>query len=189
MQLKTFLRDKICFASRFVPRKRFKLPRIIKLCHFVLRKRFRQNQIIAAKDMVTAAPQRSWSAQSLGETVRKVKHSSVRIAKLLQTLCRDFSLARIFGQSAPPRPSTVQISVARLIFKETPTIQTTPHKKQVTETKKSQSPYFVGGAVSRFLLLSLSFICATYPLTSGGQPSSVSIFGFAGPGTVPARHR
>ena len=83
----------------------------------------------------------------------------------------------------------VQISVARLIFKETPTIQTTPHKKQVTETKKSQSPYFVGGAVSRFLLLSLSFICATYPLTSGGQPSSVSIFGFAGPGTVPARHR
>lgn len=103
--LKTFLRDKICFGSRFVPRKRFKLPRIIKLCHFVLRKRFRQNQIIAAKDMVTAAPQRSWSAQSLGETVRKVKHSSVRIAKLLQTLCRDFSLARIFGQSAPPRPS------------------------------------------------------------------------------------
>lgn len=60
---------------------------------------------MAAKDMVTAAPQRSWSAQSLGETVRKVKHSSVRIAKLLQTLCRDFSLARIFGQSAPPRPS------------------------------------------------------------------------------------
>ena len=31
----------------------------------------------------------------------------------------------------------VQISVARLIFKETPTIQTTPHKKQVTETNVS----------------------------------------------------
>ena len=166
----------------FVPRKRFKLPRIIKLCHFVLRKRFRQNQIMAAKDMVTAAPQRSWSAQSLGETVRKVKHSSVRIAKLLQTLCRDFSLARIFGQSAPPSKCPPE-------SKSPSKTQASNLQKQVTETKKSQSPYFVGGAVSRFLLLSLSFICATYPLTSGGQPSSVSIFGFAGPGTVPARHR
>lgn len=26
---------------------------------------------------------------------------------------------------------------------------------------------------------------ATYPLTSGGQPSSVSILGLAGPGAVP----
>ena len=99
MQLKTFFRDKICFASRFVPRKRFKLPRIIKLCHFVLRKRFRQNQIIAAKDMVTAAPQRSWSAQPLGETVRKVKHSSVRTENLLLALysgAEHFSLAMTF---------------------------------------------------------------------------------------------
>ena len=137
---------------------------------------------MAAKDMVTAAPQRSWSAQSLGETVRKVKHSSVRIAKLLQTLCRDFSLARIFGQSAPPSKSPPE-------SKSPSKTQASNLQKQVTETKTSQSPYFVGGAVSRFLLLSLSFICATYPLTSGGQPSSVSIFGFAGPGTIPARHR
>lgn len=46
-----------------------------------------------------------------------------------------------------------------------------------------------GGTVSRFLFLNLPFIYATYPLTSGGQPSSVSIFGFAGPGAVPAIHR
>ena len=32
-----------------------------------------------------------------------------------------------------------------------------------------------GGAVSRFLFLNLSFIFATYPLTSGGQPSHISI--------------
>ena len=46
-----------------------------------------------------------------------------------------------------------------------------------------------GGAVSRFLFLNLPFIFATYPLTSGGQPSSVSIFGLAGPGSVPAARR
>jgi len=40
-------------------------------------------------------------------------------------------------------------------------------------------------AVSRFLFLNLPFIFATYPLASGGQPSSASIFGFAGPGSVP----
>ena len=43
-----------------------------------------------------------------------------------------------------------------------------------------------GGAVSRFLFLNPPFICATYPLASDGQPSSASIFGFAGPGAVPA---
>ena len=46
-----------------------------------------------------------------------------------------------------------------------------------------------GGAVSRFLFLNLPFIYATYPLASGGQPSSASIFGLAGPGTVPMRRR
>ena len=47
-----------------------------------------------------------------------------------------------------------------------------------------------GGAVSRFLFLNLSFIYATYPLTSDGQSSSVSIFGLAGPCIVPwRRHR
>ncbi len=43
-----------------------------------------------------------------------------------------------------------------------------------------------GGAVSRFLFLNPSFIYATYPLASDGQPSSASIFGFAGLGAVPA---
>ena len=47
-----------------------------------------------------------------------------------------------------------------------------------------------GGTVSRFLFLNLPFIYATYPLASGGQPSSASIFGLAGPDIVPVRrHR
>ena len=46
-----------------------------------------------------------------------------------------------------------------------------------------------GKAVSRFLFLNPPFIFATYPLTSDGPSSSVSIFGFAGPGAVPAIHR
>ena len=43
-----------------------------------------------------------------------------------------------------------------------------------------------GRAVSRFLFLNLSFIFATYPPASDGQPSSAGIFGLAGPGGVPA---
>jgi len=46
-----------------------------------------------------------------------------------------------------------------------------------------------GKAVSRFLFLNPPFICATYPLASDGQPSSASIFGLAGPGTVPMQRR
>ena len=46
-----------------------------------------------------------------------------------------------------------------------------------------------GGAVSRFLFLNLSFIFATYPLATGGQPLTASIFGLAGPGAVPVTCR
>ena len=42
-----------------------------------------------------------------------------------------------------------------------------------------------GKAVSRFLFLNLSFIFATYPPASGGQPSTAGIFGLAGPVTYP----
>ena len=55
---------------------------------------------------------------------------------------------------------------------------------------RESTPLRSGGAVSRFLFLNLPFIFATYPLTSDGQPSSVSIFGLAGPDIVPlVRHR
>ena len=60
----------------------------------------------------------------------------------------------------------------------------TPHQFSRSEKKEKK-----GGAVSRFLFLNLPFIFATYPLASGGQPSSASIFGLAGPGTVPVGHR
>ena len=42
-----------------------------------------------------------------------------------------------------------------------------------------------GRAVSRFLFLNLSFIFATYPPASGGQPSAAGIFGLAGPDAYP----
>ena len=65
-----------------------------------------------------------------------------------------------------------------------------PMQKQRGQLIKSESASRGnGGAVSRFLFLNLPFIFATYPLTSGGQPSSVSIFGLAGPGSVPAARR
>jgi len=49
--------------------------------------------------------------------------------------------------------------------------------------------FFNGKAVSRFLFLNLSFIFATYPPASGGQPSTAGIFGLAGPDNVPAACR
>ena len=53
----------------FVPRKRFKLHQIVKICHFVPEKRFGWNQIMAAEiNMVTTAPHRSGRVQSATET-------------------------------------------------------------------------------------------------------------------------
>ena len=50
-------------------------------------------------------------------------------------------------------------------------------------------PQDKGKAVSRFLFLNLSFIFATYPLASDGQPSPASIFGFTRSGGVPDGYR
>lgn len=62
-------------------------------------------------------------------------------------------------------------------------------KKDDCSRRDRESSYDKGGAISRFLFLNPPFIYATYPLTSAGQASSVSIFGLAGPLAAPDGHR
>lgn len=62
-------------------------------------------------------------------------------------------------------------------------------KKEAGQIPLGRPPSMKGRAVSRFLFLNPPFICATYPPASGGQPSTAGIFGLAGSGTVPERHR
>ena len=64
----------------------------------------------------------------------------------------------------------------------------TKRKIQNDEKKRlarEGQPLKLGGAVSRFLFLNLSFIFATYPPAKSGQPLSAGIFGLAGPWAVP----